>query len=138
MAAELEDSAPPSEVLAASVQAVMVLLAPDQDPEIQRTTLQTLRRIARLGSGVLEPVYPTIVPSLCALTQTAQAQTKLAVEFTLGEVLHLGQGQGAVQALLTAGTAGPLARQVLTDSYVRKLARQQEETDWASDREEDF
>lgn len=126
-----------SEFLTASAAALCAVLAPDQDDGVKRQALQALRAIARARQGAVEPIYPQVVPLLCSLAQTAQGATKAHADGTLAEVLQLANGTAAVSALLASGQAGSLARQVLSDSFLRKLAAKLEAEEIFSDDEDE-
>ena len=123
-AAELEagtSGASPSLPAVASV--LVALLGPDQHTEVQKQALAVLRRIAAAKASALAPHYSDLVPSVLSMIQDSSGSNKLAAERTLARVLQLDQGMEAAQAYLNSGKPGALAKQMLSETYCRRLAR---------------
>ena len=57
------------------------------------------------------------------MIQDSSGSNKLAAERTLARVLQLDQGMEAAQAYLNSGKPGALAKQMLSETYCRRLAR---------------
>lgn len=77
------------------------MLSPDQASEVQRQALLATRRLAiQLAESeppclhLLEPHYPALLPSLCALVADTTGPTKAAAERTLARVFGLETVRG--------------------------------------------
>ena len=57
------------------------------------------------------------------MIQDSSGSTKLATERTVARVLQLDHGPEATQAYLKSGKPGALAKQMLTETYCRRLER---------------
>ena len=106
------------------VTIIVALLGPDQHSEVQKQALAMLRRLSAVGVEALVPFYADLVPSVLSMIQDSSGTTKLSAERTLARVLQLDQGIEAAQLYLTSGgKPGALAKQMLTETYLRRLAR---------------
>ncbi|KIY91603.1 hypothetical protein MNEG_16361 [Monoraphidium neglectum] len=112
---------------------MQALLGPDQGAEVQRQALVALRRLARArGPAALAPHLPALLPCAASLLQRdPPAPLRAAAEAALKHALGLAAGgEGALDgAIAAAAGVGGSARAYLTDSYLRRLARLQED-DW--------
>jgi hypothetical protein len=124
VAAELEaSSASSSASLPPTVSLLVALLGRDQHSEVQKQALGVLRRLSAVGASALEQYYPDLVPSVLSMIQDSSGSTKLAAERTAARVLQLDIGTEATQTYLSSGKPGALAKQMLTETYCRRLAR---------------
>jgi hypothetical protein len=120
---ELSAHAGASPSLPALVPLLVALLGPDQAADTQRHALAVLRRVAAAGAPALAPHYGDLVPSVLAVIHATSGTTKLAAERTLARVLQLDATPEPAAAYLAGGKAGALAKNALTEAYLRRLAR---------------
>lgn len=109
--------------LPAFVPLFVSLLGIDQHTDVQRHAMAVLRRISGVSTSALQPHYPDLVPSICAVIQDTSGSTKLTAERTLAKVLGLDKGTEAASVLLASGNAGRAAKTLLTDAYMRRLGK---------------
>ncbi len=115
---------------------MLTLLGADQSSEVQRQALLTLRRLATADASLLQPQWGALVPLMAAVVGgTASGPLKAAADQSLRRVLQLDVGLEAAQAFVAGGGAGG-AKAVLTDSYLRRLAKLAEDDDLEWEKEE--
>ncbi|GLC46160.1 hypothetical protein PLESTB_001196200 [Pleodorina starrii] len=136
-------------VLAASVAVLQALLGPDQGSEVVRVALLAVRGLAmavgRAGGAdvaaagaevpdLLEPHLPALVPSMCAVLAGGSASgiTRSTAEAALQKLLRVEAGLEVAQRYLAAGPAA-VARQTLTDSFLRRLQKLTDEDLFAAE-----
>ncbi|GIL49256.1 hypothetical protein Vafri_5386 [Volvox africanus] len=127
-------------VLQHSVAVLQALLGPDQGSEVVRVALLAVRGLAmevgsREGSeGLLDPHLPALVPSMCAVlaSGTASGITRSTAEAALQKLLRVEAGLDVAQRYLMSGPAA-VARQTLTDSFLRRLQKLTDEDLFAAE-----
>lgn len=128
-------------VLTATVATLQALLGPDQGSEVVRVTLLAVRGLAMdLAAGgeaseaLLDPHAPALVPSMCAVLATGQVSgiTRSTAEAALQKLLRVESGLEVAQRYLASGPAA-VARQTLTDSFLRRLQKLTDEDLFASE-----
>jgi len=115
---------------------MMGLLGGDQSSEVQRQMLLALKTAAAsdAGAAALEGQGEKLLPSACAIVQTPQnSLVKSAAEHALRRLLRLGaggeEGEAAEDAARARAVAlGGTARAVLTEAYIKRLARLDEDS----------
>ncbi|MEW5303880.1 MAG: hypothetical protein WDW36_006533 [Sanguina aurantia] len=123
-------------MLPSTASLLQALLSPDQASEVQRQALLATRRLAiQLAESeppclhLLEPHYPALLPSLCALVADTTGPTKAAAERTLARVFGLETSSDAALRFL-GGSPGAVARSVLTEIFLRRLAKLTDEDEF--------
>jgi hypothetical protein len=115
---------------------MLTLLGADQSSEVVRQALLTLRRLATGDRALLEPHWGALVPLMAAVVGSSSGgPLRAAADQSLRRVLHLDVGLEAAQAFVASGGAGG-AKSVLTDSYLRRLNKLQEDEDLDWEKEE--
>ncbi|GIL73837.1 hypothetical protein Vretimale_5312 [Volvox reticuliferus] len=117
-------------VMQHSVTVLQALLGPDQGSEVVRVALLAVRGLAiEVGSsegseGLLDSHLPALVPSMCAVlaSGTASGITRSTAEAALQKLLRVEAGLDVAQRYLASGPAA-VARQTLTDSFLRRLQK---------------
>jgi hypothetical protein len=122
VAAELQQSGS-SASLPSTVSLLVALLGRDQHSEVQKQALGVLRKLAAVGAPALEQFYPDLIPSVLSMIQDSSGSTKLAAERTVARVLQLDKGPEAMESYLKSGKPGALAKQMLTETYCRRLSK---------------
>lgn len=95
----------------------------DQHVEVQKQALGVLRRISQEDPNALEPHFVALIPSLISLTKDSTGGTKLAAERTLSKILQVEHGDTMVSGYLSRQDIGVLAKQTITEPYIRRLTR---------------
>lgn len=110
--------------LASLIPVIIALLGADQHSEVHRQILAVLRSVVGVDPKALEPHYFDLIPSMLSMIRDNSGTLKLSAERTLARVLQLDQNNTeAVDAYLASGKAGSLSKQILTETYVRRLGR---------------
>ncbi|KAG2489371.1 hypothetical protein HYH03_012201 [Edaphochlamys debaryana] len=129
--------------MTASVAVLQALLGPDQGSEVVRVALLAVRglamELAGRGEGafgaLLEPHLPALLPSMCAVLApgtSASGITRSTAEAALQKALRVEAGLEVAQRYLAASPAA-VARQTLTDSFLRRLQKLTDEDLFASE-----
>ncbi|KAG2444413.1 hypothetical protein HXX76_001166 [Chlamydomonas incerta] len=134
-------SAAAGTVLTAAVATLQALLGPDQGSEVVRVTLLAVRGLAidfaaggEATEALLDPHLPALVPSMCAVLAAGQVSgiTRSTAEAALQKLLRVESGLEVAQKYLASGPAA-VARQTLTDSFLRRLQKLTDEDLFASE-----
>lgn len=114
------------------ITVLQALLGQDQNTETQRNALLAARRLAtELASkgqftAQFEPQLPALLPPICAIILAAGTSggsiVRTTAEASLQKVLQVEGGLEVAQRALSA-TPGPMVRQTLTDSFLRRLQK---------------
>ena len=129
--------------------ALATLVSPDQDSDVIRAAMASIRRAAVGKSGadpdagpdVLKPFLPDLAAPLCGILAAAAAggggsgPVKLAAERTLVRLLRADAGSDRAVEFLASSGAGPLAKTWLGSEAVRRMGRLplDDEADGAAD-----
>ncbi|KXZ48792.1 hypothetical protein GPECTOR_25g376 [Gonium pectorale] len=133
-----------SAVLTSCVAVLQALLGPDQGGEVVRQALLATRGLAlELAAGgaateaALEPHLPALLPSICSVLAGGQVSgiTRSTAEAALQKLLRLDAAGGGLDVAARYLASGPaaVARQTLTDSFLRRLQKLTDEDLYASE-----
>lgn len=112
--------------MAAFVRLSIAMLGPDQHLEVQKQVMAALRALSLAPGGVqaLASHLYDLIPMLLAFIRDNSGMTKISAERTLSRVFGLNEtGHETVTAFLANGKPGALAKQMLTEGYIRRLTR---------------